>query len=52
VKSTLARPDVQQRFAQTGSSVIERGPQEYTAFITAEVNRWVPVIRASGAKLE
>ncbi|MEO7854420.1 MAG: tripartite tricarboxylate transporter substrate binding protein, partial [Rubrivivax sp.] len=52
VKATLARAEVQQRFAQTGSSVIEKGPQEYTVFITEEVNRWVPVVRASGAKLE
>jgi tripartite-type tricarboxylate transporter receptor subunit TctC len=52
VKATLARPEVQQRFAQSGSSVIEKGPQQYTVFVTAEVNRWAPVIRASGARLE
>lgn len=51
VKATLERPEVQQRFAQTGSEVIERGPQAYTEFIGAEVARWVPVLRASGAKL-
>jgi tripartite-type tricarboxylate transporter receptor subunit TctC len=52
VKATLARPEVQQRFAQSGSAVIERGPQQFTAFATAEINRWAPVVRASGAKLE
>ena len=52
LKSTLARAEVQQRFAQIGSAVIERGPQEFAAFVGAEVARWVPVIRASGAKLE
>ncbi len=51
VKATLAKADVQQRFAQTGSGVIERGPQAYTDFIHEEVARWVPVLRASGAKI-
>lgn len=52
VRSTLARPEVRQRFAQTGSNVVERGPEEFTAFVAAEINRWVPVIRASGARLD
>ena len=52
VRDTLAKPDVRQRFVQTGSSVIERGPEEFNAFVAAEVARWVPVIRASGATLE
>ncbi|MEY4643549.1 MAG: Bug family tripartite tricarboxylate transporter substrate binding protein [Hylemonella sp.] len=52
VQATLARPEVRQRFAQTGSNVMERGPEEFNAFIASEINRWVPVIKASGAKLD
>ncbi len=52
VRDTLAKPDVQQKFAQTGSAVVERGPEEFSTFVAAEVTRWVPVIRASGATLE
>ena len=52
VRDTLAKADVRQKFAQTGSSVIERGPEEFSAFVAAEVARWVPVIRASGATLD
>lgn len=52
LRDTLAKPDVRQKFTQTGTSVIERGPEEFAAFIAAEVARWVPVIRASGATLE
>lgn len=52
VQATLIRPEVRQRFAQTGSNVVERGPDEYTAFIASEINRWVPVIKASGARLD
>ncbi len=52
VRDTLAKADVRQKFTQTGSSVVERGPEEFSAFAAAEVARWVPVIRASGATLE
>jgi tripartite-type tricarboxylate transporter receptor subunit TctC len=52
LKTTLARPEVRQRFAQSGSNVIERGPDEFTAFIAAELKRWEPVIKASGATLD
>lgn len=52
LRSTLAKPDVRQKFAQTGSAVMERGPDEFSAFVRAEVGRWVPVIRASGASLD
>ena len=52
VRDTQAKADVRQKFTQTGSSVVERGPEEFSAFVAAEVARWVPVIRASGATLE
>ena len=52
LRDTLAKPDVRQKFMQTGTSVVERGPDEFTAFVAAEVARWVPVVRASGATLE
>jgi len=52
VRDTLARPEVRQRFAQTGSGVIERGPEDFSAFVAAEIARWTPVIKASGATLD
>ncbi|MBL8342870.1 MAG: tripartite tricarboxylate transporter substrate binding protein [Rubrivivax sp.] len=52
LKTTLARPEVRQRFVQTGSNLIERGPEEFAAFIAAELQRWEPVIKASGATLD
>ena len=52
LRETLAKPDVRQKFAQTGSTVTERGPDEFSAFVAAEIARWSPVIRASGATLE
>ncbi|MBL8341694.1 MAG: tripartite tricarboxylate transporter substrate binding protein [Rubrivivax sp.] len=52
LKATLARPEVRQRFEQTGSKVIERGPDEFAAFVAAELQRWEPAIKASGATLD
>ena len=52
VRDTLAKPDVRQKFAANGSAIMERGPEEFAAFHTAEMNRWVPVIKASGATLD
>ena len=52
LRDTLAKPDVRQKFAQTGSAVMERGPDEFNTFVAAEVGRWVPVIRASGATMD
>jgi tripartite-type tricarboxylate transporter receptor subunit TctC len=49
---TLARPDVRERFAKAGTPVVERGPDEFAAFIRSENERWLPIIRASGAKIE
>ena len=52
LQDTLAKPDVRQKFAQSGNSIIPRGPDEFAAFVVAEVNRWTPVIQASGARID
>lgn len=49
---TLAKPDVQQKFAEAGTPVAVRGPAEFGEFIRAENARWIPVIKASGATIE
>ena len=52
IGETLAKADVRAKFAANGSAIMEKGPDEFTAFHTAEINRWVPVIKASGATLD
>jgi tripartite-type tricarboxylate transporter receptor subunit TctC len=52
IRDTLAKPDVRQKFAANGSAIMEKGPEEFAAFLNAEINRWVPVIKASGATLD
>jgi tripartite-type tricarboxylate transporter receptor subunit TctC len=52
LNKVLARADVRQKFADAGTPVTLRGPEDFSAFIRAENQRWLPVIKASGAKIE
>lgn len=52
LNKVLARPDMRQRFADAGAPVTLRGPDEFAAFIRAENQRWLPVIKASGAQID
>ena len=52
IRRVLAKPEVRQKFADAGTPVTDRGADDFAAFIKAENQRWLPVIRASGAKIE
>ncbi len=52
LRAALAKPDVRERFANAGTPVMERDPQAFGAFIKAENERWLPLIKASGAKID
>ena len=52
LNKTLAKAEVRERFLRAGTPVVERGPDEFAAFIKAENERWLPLIKASGAKIE
>ena len=52
LKKTLAKPEVRERFLRAGTPVVERGPEEFSAFIKSENERWLPLIKSSGARIE
>jgi tripartite-type tricarboxylate transporter receptor subunit TctC len=52
LKKVLARPDIRRKFADAGTPVTERTPEEFAAFIRTENQRWLPVIKASGATID
>ena len=52
LRKVLAKPEVAKRFADAGTPVTDRGADDFAAFIKAEHQRWLPVIKASGAKIE
>ncbi len=52
IKAMLARPDTLQRLSNIGLDPLSSTPDEFGAFIRAEVAKWAPVVKASGAKVE
>jgi tripartite-type tricarboxylate transporter receptor subunit TctC len=48
----LASTDVQERFARAGLIPVSGTPQEFGAFVHAEIAKWAGVIRSSGAKID
>ncbi|MEO8443225.1 MAG: tripartite tricarboxylate transporter substrate-binding protein, partial [Betaproteobacteria bacterium] len=50
--AAAAIPEVKERFATVGAFVTPLGPREYTAFIQKEMNKWGPVVKASGATID
>ncbi len=52
LRQALQRPDVRARFLTTGATVRESTPAEFAAQIKADNDKWIPVIQASGVKME
>ena len=50
VLGVLAQGDIQARFAEFGGTAGRMNAAEYTAFVAAELARWGPVVRESGAQ--
>lgn len=52
IRAMLARQDVREKLANIGLDPLSSTPDEFAAFIRAEVAKWAPVVKASGAKVE
>jgi len=52
LKKVLANPDVRERLEKSGTPITERSSAEFAKFIKSENDRWVSVIKASGASME
>ena len=50
VVKALALPDVRERMLIQAAEPIGSTPQEYAAFINAEIAKWAKVIEAAGIK--
>src|SRR5690348_3685447 len=48
----LKAPDVQDRMKSLGADPVGNTPEEYTAFMQNEINKWAKVIKAAGIKGE
>ena len=52
IVETLKDPGVQQKLAALGIDIVGGTPDEFTAYIAAEIPKWAAIIKASGAKME
>src|SRR5690606_19317398 len=46
----LEKPEMRNQLSAQGAEPIGNSPQEFAAFIRAEIDKWAAVIRASGAR--
>jgi tripartite-type tricarboxylate transporter receptor subunit TctC len=52
IRDALADPDVQKKLRGLGMELNSGSPQEFRAFLEADVERWAKVIKEAGIKLE
>ena len=52
VKKILSRPDVVSQLNAVSSDAVGSTPQEFSAFLDAEIATWAQVIKKSGARAE
>ncbi len=52
VRKALDAPDTRERLRPEGIEPGTLGAREFTAFVEAELKRWAPVVKASGAKTD
>jgi tripartite-type tricarboxylate transporter receptor subunit TctC len=44
----LNLPEIRQRLALEGAEAVGNSPEEFSAFINAEIDKWTPVAKAAG----
>jgi tripartite-type tricarboxylate transporter receptor subunit TctC len=52
IRAILAAPEVKSRLAEVSVDTVTNSPQEFAAFIKAEIAKWEPIVKESGAKLD
>jgi tripartite-type tricarboxylate transporter receptor subunit TctC len=48
----LAQPDMKERLATLGAEGVGNTPEEFRAFVKAEIAKWAKVVKAAGLKVE
>src|SRR5258707_12303971 len=52
VLRTMQAPDMQARLVGEGARFVATTPQQFGAYVKAEIVKWAPVVKASGARAE
>ena len=48
----MRAPDMAERYATLGVEAVESTPEQFTAYMRAELAKWGDIIKRSGTKLE
>ena len=51
-RQALLLPDIKERLAQMGAEGVGNTPEQFTAFIKAEIAKWGKVVKAAGIQVE
>jgi len=52
VVAALNHPEVRERLVKQGYEIHASTPEEYGAFLKNEIDRWTPIVKAAGIKVE
>jgi tripartite-type tricarboxylate transporter receptor subunit TctC len=52
IQRMLTLPDVKERFAALGADIVGAAPDEFAAFVRAEIPKWSKIARDAGIKAE
>ena len=50
IAAALKEPRLREQLKTEGASAVGNTPKEFTAFVREDIERWAPVVKASGAK--
>jgi tripartite-type tricarboxylate transporter receptor subunit TctC len=49
---TMRSPEIQARLPNEGARFVPNTPEQFAAFVKAEISKWAPVVKASGARVD
>ena len=52
VMRIMRSPDIQARLPVEGARIAPNTPEQFAAFVKAEIAKWAPVVKASGARVD
>jgi tripartite-type tricarboxylate transporter receptor subunit TctC len=52
IVKVLAMPDIKERFSALGADPVGNTPEEFSAYLKAEIGKWSAVVKNSGAKVD
>lgn len=52
IKTALATAEAQAYYGKLGAEIIYQPPSEFESFVKSEMQRWAPIVKASGASVD